>query len=140
MKKPLLLLFLLGLPVISWYFIYPFALRALFLLQGTAQITSDLAERAAKPNTMLFLVAKNEDGMPVAVQKIINPVFPLDFQMTPSNLIMPDILTKKVYLEAFLNNHGQLGVLKNGDLTGSVKKPIFIFTKHHILVIDTPAK
>ncbi len=140
MKKPLLLLFLLGLPVISWYFIYPFALRALFLLQGTAQITSDLAERAAKPNTMLFLVAKNEDGMTVAVQKIINPVFPLDFQMTPSNLIMPDILTKKVYLEAFLNNHGQLGVLKNGDLTGSVKKPIFIFTKHHILVIDTPAK
>ena len=140
MKKPIFLLFLLSLPVVSWYFVYPFALRALFLVQGTAQITSDLAERAARPNTMLFLVAKNEDGVPVAVQKIINPVFPLDFQLTPSDLIMPDILTNKVYLEAFLNNHGQLGALKSGDLTGSLKKPVFVFTKHHALIIDTQAK
>jgi hypothetical protein len=140
MKKPLLLLVLLGFPVVSAYFIYPFALRAVFLVQGTAQITSDLAERAARPNTMLFLVARNEDGVPVAVKKVINPVFPLDFQMTPADLIMPDILTKTVYLEAFLNNHGQLGVLKSGDLTGLVKKPVFIFTKHHVITIDTPAK
>ncbi len=140
MKKPLLLLFLLSFPVVSWYFFYPFALRTLFLVQGTAQITSDLAERAAKPNTMLFLVARNEDGVPVAVQKIINPVFPLDFRLTPSDLIMPDILTKKIYLEAFLNSHGQLGALKSGDLTGSVKKPVFVFTKHHALIIDTQAK
>ena len=140
MKKPIFLLFLLGLPVVSCYFFYPFALRALFLVQGKAQITSDLAERAARPNTMLFLVAKNENGVPVAVQKIINPVFPLDFQLTQSDLIMPDILTKKIYLEAFLNNHGQLGVLKSGDLTGSLKKPVFVFTKRHVLIIDTPAK
>jgi len=60
--------------------------------------------------------------------------------MTPSDLIMPDILTKTVYLEAFLNNHGQLGVLKSGDLSGSVRKPMFIFTKNQVLVIDTQAK
>lgn len=140
MKKPLFLLFLLGFPAVAGYFIYPFALRAVFLVKGTAQITSDLAERAARPNTMLFLVARNENGVPVAVKKVINPVFPMDFQMTPSDLIMPDILTKTVYLEAFLNSHGELGVLKSGDLTGSVRKPMFIFTKKQVLVIDTKAK
>lgn len=141
MKRPFLLLFPLGLSVIAaGYLAYPFALRAVFLVKGSAQITSDLAERAAKPNAMLFLVARNENGVPVAVKKVINPVFPMDFQMTPSDLIMPDILTKTVYLEAFLNNHGQLGILKSGDLSGSVRKPMFIFTKNQVLVIDTQAK
>jgi len=140
MRKPLLLLFLLGFPVLCGYLLYPFALRAVFLVKGTAQITSDLAERATKPNTMLFLVARNEDGVPVAVKKIINPVFPLDFQMTQSDLIMPDVLTEKIYLDAVVNTHGGLGVLKSGDLTGSIRRSIFIFAKHNIILIDTLAK
>ena len=140
MKKTFFLLFFLGFLLLSGYFIYPFALRAVFLVKGTAEITADFAERAARPNTMLFLVAENEGGVPVAVKKILNPVFPVDFQMTPSDLIMPDILTKKVYLEAFVNSHGQLGVFKNGDLKGSLKTPLFIFSKHNNILIDTAAK
>jgi len=140
MKKRYLLAFFFGSLLAAAYFIYPFALRAIFLVNGTAQITSDFAERAARPNTMLFLVAKNEGGVPVAVKKILNPVFPVDFQMTPSDLILPDVLTKKVYLEAFLNSHGALGVFKNGDYMGSVKTPLFIFSKNNDILIDTPAK
>ena len=140
MKKSFFLLLLLGIPIIAGYFAYPFALRAFFLLNGTVAITPDLAGRATKPNSMLFLVAKNEGGVPVAVKKIINPILPLDFQITSSDLILPDILTKKVYLEAYLNNHGRLGTLKSGDLTGSLKQPMFIFTKHRTLVINTIAK
>jgi len=140
MKKTFLLLFFLAFIFLSAYFIYPFALRSIFLIRGTAEITFELAERAAKPNTMFFLVARNEGGVPVAVKKIINPVFPLDFQMTPSDLIMPDILTKKIYLEAFINNHGELGIFKNGDLKGSIKSPLFIFSKNNRITIDTPAK
>jgi len=139
MKKTLFLLFFLGFFVLSAYLLYPFALRAFFLIKGTAEITSDLAERAARPNTMLFLVARNEGGVPVAVKKIINPVFPLEFQITPSDLILPDVLTKKVYLEAFVNNHGELGVFRNGDLKGSVKSPLFVFGRKTIITIDTPA-
>ena len=138
-KRHLLLLFLCAF-LTAAYFAYPFALRVIFLVKGTAQITSEFAERAARPNTMLFLVARNEGGVPVAVKKILNPVFPVDFQMTPSDLILPDVLTKKVYLEAFLNSHGELGVFKNGDCKGSVKTPLFIFSKHNDILIDTPAK
>ena len=140
MKRTLFLLFFLGFLGLAAYFIYPSALRAIFLVRGTAEITSELAERAAKPNTMLFLVAKNEGGVPVAVKKIINPIFPLNFQMTPSDLIMPDILTKKIYLEAYINSHGKLGVFVPGDFKGSIISPLFIFSKKNRILIDTPAK
>lgn len=134
------MLFFLGFILLSAYLIYPFTLRLIFLVGGTAEITAEFAERAAKPNTMFFLVARNEDGVPVAVKRIINPVFPLDFQMTPSNLIMPDILTKKIYLEAFINSHGELGVFKNGDIKGSINSPLYIFSKNNRIVMNTPAK
>ena len=140
MKKRHLLILFSGSLLLAAYVFYPFALRTIFLVKGTAQITSDFAERAARPNTMLFLVARNEGGVPVAVKKILNPVFPVDFQMTPSDLILPDVLTKKIYLEAFINSHGELGVFKNGDYTGSVKTPLFIFSKSNTILIDTPAK
>ena len=140
MKKIFLLLFVLGFFLLSAYFIYPFALRAVFIVSGSVEITSEIAERAAKPNTMLFLVAKNESGVPTAVKKIINPIFPLDFKMTPSDLIMPDILTKKVYLEAFINSHGELGIFRIGDFKGSMPRPIFIFSKNNRILIDTPGK
>jgi len=139
-RKPLLLLFLIALPAAAGYLLYPFALRAFFLVKGTAAIDPEFAERAARPNTMLFLVARNEGGVPVAVKKIINPVFPLDFQMTPSDIILPDVLTKKIYLEAFLNSHGELGEPRRGDLTGSVKKPVFIVSKGNSLTIAAQAK
>ena len=140
MKRTLFLLFFTGFLMLSAYIVYPFALRSVFLVKGTVEITSEMAARAAKPNTMLFLVARNENGVPVAIKKIINPVFPLNFQITPSNLIMPDILTKKIYLEAFVNSHGKLGVFTGDDITGSVKNPIFVFKKNAYILINAPAK
>ena len=140
MKKRYLLFLFFCAFLTAAYFVYPFALRVFFLVKGTAQITSEFAERAARPNTMLFLVARNEGGVPVAVKKILNPVFPVDFQMTPSDLILPDVLTKKVYLEAFLNSHGELGVFRSGDLKGLAKGPFFIYSKKVHILIDTPAK
>jgi hypothetical protein len=140
MKKILFLLFFACIMLVSAYIVYPFALRAVFSVSGAAEITPALADRARKPNTMLFLVAKNESGVPVAVKKIINPSFPQFFQMNPADLILPDVLTKNLYLEAFLNNHGELGVFRSGDLKGSAKCPFFIFSKKVHIRIDTPAK
>lgn len=140
MKKILLLLFLAGFAAVSAYLIYPFALKSAFSVSGTAGITPELADRAKKANTMLFLVAKNDGGVPVAVKKIINPVFPQRFQMSPSDLVLPDVLTKELYLEAFLNSHGELGVFRSGDLKGLAKEPFFIYSKKVRILIDTPAK
>lgn len=140
MKKTLLLLFLAGFAVFSARLIYPFALKSAFSVSGTAGIAPALADRARRANTMLFLVAKNEGGVPVAVKKMINPAFPQRFQMGPSDLVLPDVLTKKLYLEAFLNSHGELGAFRSGDLKGLAKEPFFIYSKNVRILVDTPTK
>ena len=91
---------------------YLYFLRMAFNLRGQVAITKNLAETAAKPNAMLFMVVRNKAGIPVAIEKIINPVFPLNFRINSSNLIMPELLTNSLFLEAFVNTHGELGVLK----------------------------
>ena len=115
-------------------------IRLAFNLRGQVEITERLAEAAARPNAMLFMVARNKAGVPVAVKKIINPVFPLNFRITSANLIMPELLTKSLFLEAFLNNHGELGVFRPGDVKGGIKRPVLFREKEIELILDTAAK
>ena len=111
-----------------WRFGYPATLRYYFRVGGT--ITLSGAARPELPaNSMLFVIAKNDSGVPVAIKKIINPAFPLAFEITPANLIMPDLLTRRVYLEAFVNSHGLLGVFRKGDLKGESGDLVTVFRK-----------
>ena len=119
---------------------YLYFLRLAFNISGRVGITECLAETAARPNAMLFVTARNKAGVPVAVKKIINPVFPLNFRITSENLIMPGLLTKSLFLEAFLNNHGELGVFRQGDIKGEIKRPVLFREKEIGLILDTAAK
>ncbi|MCX5784794.1 MAG: hypothetical protein NTX59_03815 [Elusimicrobia bacterium] len=119
---------------------YPYFLKQAFDLRGRVEITERLAEAASRPNTMLFVVARNMGGVPVAVTKIINPVFPIDFRMASENLILPELLTKSLFLEAFLNTHGELGVFKPGDIKGELKRPVLFRKKDIELILDTAAR
>lgn len=119
---------------------YLYFLRLAFNLRGQVEITEHLVEAAARPNVMLFMVARNKAGVPVAVKKIINPVFPLNFRITSANLIMPELLTRYLFLEAFLNNHGELGVFRPGDIKGEIRHPVLFREKEIELILDTAAK
>ncbi len=101
----------------AWRFGYPAAVRHFFRATGTVSLAPGQASVIA-PNSMLFVVARNRDGVPVAVKKTINPVFPLNFEMSAADLIMPDLLTQTLYFEALLNTHGQILDAKKGDLCG----------------------
>jgi len=124
----------------AWRFGYPVALKYFFRESGTVSIGGDLAASLPGPNSMLFLVARNDGGVPVAVKKIINPVFPVKFEMTSANLIMPDLLTRKLYIEALLNTHGQLGAVRRGDLKGGLPARVTIIGKGLDITLDTQAK
>lgn len=125
--------------LLFWRFGYQASLRYFFKVSGTVKMrASDVPPLPV--NTMLFVVAKNESGVPVAVKKIINPVFPLNFEMTPSNLIMPDLLTRRVYLEAFLNMHGRLGVFGKNDFKGEYGAPVAVRSKGIGIQLETPEK
>lgn len=102
----------------GWHYGYQATLRYFFRISGSVSVAEALKGSLPGANGMLFVIARNERGVPVAVKKIINPVFPARFEMTPSSLIMPDLLTRRVYLEAALNTHGQLGTFRKGDLRG----------------------
>ena len=123
LKRLLWILLLAAAGLALWRFGYPAYLRYFFKIRGTITL-GGAAEQALPANSMLFVIAKNESRVPVAVKKIINPVFPLNFEITRANLIMPDLVTRRVYLEAFVNTHGLLGVFRKGDLKGECADPV----------------
>lgn len=125
---------------LAWHFGYPAATRYFFRASGTVCVPPELVQSLPGPNSMLFVVARNENGIPVAVKKIINPVFPEDFNLNSSNLIMPDLLTGKLYFEAHLNTHGQLGSPRSGDFKGELSAGAGIISKGLVINLDTRIK
>lgn len=126
MKKTLFLMILGCILYFSADHLYPRVLKKVFNVSGIITIKQKYAK---KPNTMLFVILKNKGNVPVAVKKIISPTFPLNFNLNINNLIMPDLLSNRLYIEARLNNHGILGQIKPADMFGKVEKPIFINSK-----------
>ncbi len=114
---------------LSWQLGYQAALKYFFKVSGTVMISGDLLQDLPGPNAMLFVIAKNGNGMPVAVSKIINPIFPARFRLTPSDLIMPDLLGRNVRLEALLSRDGRLEDFKSGDMKGARPEPSYFISK-----------
>lgn len=140
LRKTSWALLLASLCFAAWRFGYPYALKYFFRVSGVVSVAPGLVQGLPGPNSMLFVVARNEGGVPVAVKKIISPVFPAKFEMTSSNLIMPDLLTRRIYLDALLNTHGQLGVLRKGDLKGARQDRVNFVSKGLEITLDTAQK
>lgn len=90
-----------------------------FKLSGEVDIAPALAGRAARENAVLFVVARNEGGVPLAVHRIVNPGFPARFDMGPQDLLVPGIRRQEpLHMSVELNTHGNLGQPRAGDLAG----------------------
>jgi hypothetical protein len=93
-----------------------------FRLAGVVEISPALEARAPKTNSVLFVIAKNAGGVPVAVHRIVNPEFPAEFSMSSKDLLVPGIRrNEQIFVVARLNAHGNLGAPKPGDLEGRAK-------------------
>lgn len=125
---------------LGWRYGYQASLKYFFRVSGTVTASDALPGGRSGANSMLFVVARNERGVPVAVSKIINPVFPAEFELTSSSLIMPDLLTRKVYLEALLNTHGKLGDFRKGDLRGERREGANFISKDLEISLAPPKK
>ena len=124
----------------GWRYGYQAGLKYFFKVSGSVTVAGEVAQALPGANGMLFVVARNERGVPVAVAKIINPRFPAEFELTPSSLIMPDLLTTRVYLEASLNTHGQLGSFRKGDLRGERPERAYFISKDLQVRLDSIIK
>lgn len=86
-------------------------------ISGTVSVNEELKSKAGRPNSVLFVVAKNQAGIPVAVRKIINPVFPQSFYLGPEELVLPGSSWEGPFeLTAQVNTHGILGSPRAGDI------------------------
>jgi len=95
-----------------------------FHLSGVVEIPPVLEARAPKTNSVLFVIAENSGGVPLAVHRIVNPEFPAASNMSPQDLLVPGIRrNERLTIVARLNAHGTLGAPKAGDLEGRRLEP-----------------
>lgn len=96
-----------------------------FKLSGEVDITPALAARAPKTNAVLFVVARSDGGVPLAVHRIVNPEFPAPFAMGPQDLLVPGIRRQEpLHMSVEMNTHGNLGQPRAGDLAGVLNAPV----------------
>lgn len=110
-----------------------------FRVTGTITLSAALQSKAPKDNAVLFVIAKNKGGVPLAVRRIVNPHFPVSFELDGRDLLVPRIKGDQLILEVQMNTHGNLGIPRPGDLFG-VHPDIVSPTERHVHVeIDRQA-
>ena len=113
------------------------ALSSDFRISGTVTIASSLQGRALPNNSVLFIIAKNTGGIPVAVCRIVNPQFPVSFSLTPEDLLVPAAPPQApLVLQVEMNTHGNVGAPARGDLEGSRPDPVTPVERDVHIVID----
>ena len=90
-----------------------------FNLAGTITVPERLLQLAQADNNSCAIIVKNEADLPVAIKRVVNPKFPLEFTLGEEDLLTESV-GDELKLEVQINNHGQLGIIKEGDVFGSV--------------------
>jgi len=91
-----------------------------FALAGVIEVPERLEQYADAKNMTCSIIVKNQADVPIAIKRIINPQFPLNFKVDAKDLLV-SAPEGSVKLEVQINNHGNLGILKAGDIFGSAE-------------------
>ncbi|MGB2578648.1 hypothetical protein AAIR98_000567 [Elusimicrobium simillimum] len=117
--KNFITLIVLGALVFCAYSFYNKQEEDKFSLSGTVTVSDTrILKHAQAQNNTCSIIVKNEADVPVAIKRVINPTFPLEFKITPADMLVGEI-EGNVKLDVQINSHGNLGVLKAGDIFGS---------------------
>ena len=106
-----------------------------FVLSGRVEVVNRLLKNAQANNVACSIIAKNEADVPIAIKRVINPTFPLYFEITKEDLLI-DSYEGKIKMEVQINSHGSLGVLKSGDIFGSGVQEYSSGSKDILVVAD----
>lgn len=114
--------FLLVLAVVS-VLVYGYAWKRTvkegrFNISGTVVVPERLSGLAQADNNACAIIVKNEADVPVAIKRVVDPKFPLAFTLGEEDLLAQSV-DGALKLEVQINNHGQLGFIKQGDIFGS---------------------
>lgn len=108
-----------------------------FHVSGEITLASRLLRTAPRQNSVLFVVAKNLGGMPVAIKRIVNPQFPVSYELTSDDLLVPGYQPNGLLsIEVEWNTHGDVGHPRRGDLLGANPDPVSPRERGVHIVID----
>lgn len=106
-----------------------------FEIAGTVTVPERLAEMAQTDNNSCAIIVKNEADVPVAIKRVVNPKFPLEFTLGEEDLLTGTV-EGNLKVEVQINNHGKLGVIKQGDIFGAYPQTITPHSKEVIVAAD----
>lgn len=112
-------------------------------ISGTITLAPDVAGKV-RGNETLFIVARGplQGGMPLAVQVIKAPKFPLQYEITKEDAISANTkFVGGITITVRLDKDGKIGDMEKGDFVGKAAKfPVVAGTKGVDVVIDTPGE
>jgi len=103
-------------------------LANLTFIKGSVELADNIS-KDLKPNSILYIIVKNDKGVMFAIKEIINPKFPFQFEINHKNVLYPDLTTLNIKLQAHINNHGEVGKIKSGDIYSENTNSIIINPK-----------
>ena len=111
-------------------------------VSGKITLSDEVAKKVTGNETLYIVARGSVPGMPLAVQTIKNPKFPLEYNITKEDAV--DANTKfigGITITVRLDRDGKIGDLEKGDFVGRAAKfPVIAGTKDVDVVIDTPAE
>ena len=109
--------------------------EARFSITGTVEVPQRLTQVAEADNNSCAIIVKNAADVPVAIKRVVNPKFPLAFELGEDDLLASSV-DGELKLEVQINSHGKLGVIKEGDIFGTLEIPIQPNSKDLVVQAD----
>ena len=106
-----------------------------FAISGTVTVPERLIEMAQADNNSCAIIVKNEADVPVAIKRVVNPKFPLEFTLGEEDLLTGTV-EGSLKMEVQINSHGQLGLIKQGDIFGACEEMIAPNTQNVVVAAD----
>lgn len=109
-------------------------------IRGVVRVAPALAEKA-KGKAAIFIIARGKQpGPPLAVMRILNPRFPLEFTMSERNVMLQGVaFAGEVSLIAKLDGDGKVGT-QAGDIFGGARGPVRVGAQDVEIVLSQEAK
>ncbi|MCY3825590.1 MAG: hypothetical protein OXG62_17165 [Nitrospinae bacterium] len=109
-------------------------------IRGVVRVAPALAEKAKRKAAIFIIARGKQPGPPLAVMRILNPSFPLEFTMSERNVMLQGVaFAGEVSLIAKLDGDGKVGT-QPGDIFGGARGPVQVGARDVEIVLSQEAK
>lgn len=90
-------------------------------ISGTINVAANVKAQV-DPDAILYIIARQEGGPPLAVKRIIKPQFPVEYTLSQHDAMIPGTRFEgPLTVKARLDKDGNAGPVQAGDITGQNK-------------------